>query len=56
MEDPKGIWMPWAEWSIDNFEKEWGGDGSLDMKMLNADTDNDIALIVLTAVKRNASE
>ena len=52
MEDPKGIWMPWAQWSIENFEKEWGGDGSFDMRFLNADTNNDIALIVMAAVKR----
>jgi cyclopropane fatty-acyl-phospholipid synthase-like methyltransferase len=50
--DPKGIWMPYAEWCVDNFEKEWGGDGSFDMKFLNADTNNDIALVAMTAVKK----
>jgi len=49
LEDPKGIWQPYADWCVENFEKEWGGDGSLDAKMLEADTDNDIALVALTA-------
>ncbi len=50
--DPKGIWMPWAEWCVDNFKNEWGGDGSFDMRFLNADTGNDIALVVMAAVKK----
>ena len=56
MKDPKEIWMPWAEWSIENFEKEWGGDGSFDKKFLIADTNNDVALIVMAAVKKGADK
>ena len=53
MEDPKEIWMPWAEWSVDNFAKEWGEEGDFDMEFLNADTNNDIALVVLAAKKKD---
>jgi len=52
--DPKELWMPWAEWSIDNFEKEWGEPGDFDIKLLEADTDDDIALVALVARKNKA--
>ena len=53
MENPKEIWMPWAEWSVDNFAKEWGEEGDFDMEFLNADTNNDIALVVMAAKKKD---
>jgi len=54
LEDPKGLWRPWALWSVENFAKEFGDDGGgadFDLKMLEADTDGDIALIALSARK-----
>jgi hypothetical protein len=42
---------------VENFEKEFGdsgGGGDFDVKLLEADTDNDIALIALTAKKNQA--
>ena len=54
IEDPKTIWQPWADWSIENFEKEFGdggGGGDFDAKFLKADTNNDIALIAMVATK-----
>ena len=42
--DPKNIWYPWAFWA-----KERMGFG--DLEFLNADTNNDIALIAMSAVK-----
>lgn len=47
--DPKAVWQPWADWSIENFEKEWGEGGDFDVKLLESDTDNDIALVALVA-------
>jgi len=55
LEDPKGLWRPWALWSIDNFAKEFGdcgGGEDFDLKFLDADTDGDISLIAMTAVKK----
>lgn len=52
MEDPKAVWWPWANWAKENFSKEWGDGGDLDEKFLNADTNNDVALIVMSAIKR----
>ena len=57
--DPKEIWMPWAVWSDENMPqlmRECGLDPDSDSEesdvdFLNADTDNDIALIVMAAVK-----
>ena len=52
LNEPKALWRPWAEWSVDNFAREFGDDGGgadFDLKMLEADTDNDIALIALAA-------
>lgn len=52
IDNPKDIWQPWADWSIENFDKEWGDGGDFDKKFLDADTNGDIALIVLAARKR----
>ena len=52
LDEPKAIWQPWADWSVDNFEREFGGDGEIDLKMLEADTEGDIALVALVARKR----
>jgi len=46
----KAIWQAWADWSIENFEKEYGEGGDLDTKLLEADTNDDLALIAMTAV------
>ena len=54
MDDPKALWLPWAHWSVENFEKEFGdagGGADFDLKFLEADTGNDIALITLVAKK-----
>ena len=59
IDDPKTIWQPWADWSVENFKKEFGdagGGGDFDVKFLEADTDNDIALIVLVAKKNQVKE
>ena len=45
IEDPKKIWRPWAEWSKENL-------GFNDLEFLGSDTDNDIALIVMSGIKR----
>jgi len=53
--EPKAIWRPWADWSVENFAKEFGdggGGADFDVKMLEADTDDDIALIALAARKK----
>ena len=54
LDDAKAIWQPWANWAKENFEKEFGdggGGGDFDAKFLEADTNNDITLIVLAAKK-----
>ena len=54
IDDPKGIWWPWANWSKENFAKEFGDDGGgadFDAKFLEADTGDDIALIAMAAKK-----
>jgi SAM-dependent methyltransferase len=59
IENPKEIWMPWAVWADENMPRllqECGIDpdsdaDSSDVDFLNADTNNDIALIAMTAVK-----
>ena len=43
--DPKGLWYPWARWSNGHL-------GFNDVDFLEADINNEIALIVMTAVKR----
>ncbi len=52
IEDPKGVWRPWAAWAKENFAKEWGEGGDMDEKMLDADTNNDVALVVMAARKK----
>ena len=57
MEDSIALWQKWADWSIENFARVFGDDGggddgTLDMKLLEADTDNDLALVVMAAVKK----
>jgi len=54
MEDSKALWQDWADWSVENFERVFGDgeDGDSDFKLLQADTDNDLALIVMAAVKK----
>ena len=42
--DPKGIWYPWAQWSNGHL-------GFNDVDFLDSDTEDQIALIVMTAVK-----
>jgi len=56
IDDPKALWRPWADWSVENFEKEFGdggGGADFDVRFLEADTCNDIALISLAAKKLN---
>ena len=45
MNNPKSAWYPWAKWAKEhlNFNDE---------EFLNADTENDLALVVLAAVKK----
>ena len=45
IEDPKRIWRSWAEWSKESL-------GFNDLEFLEADTDNDIALIVMSGIKK----
>lgn len=45
IEDPKKIWRSWAEWSKESL-------GFNDIEFLEADTDNDIALIVMSGIKK----
>ena len=47
--EPKALWQPWADWSVEHFAEEWGGDGEFDAKLLEADTDDDLALVALVA-------
>jgi SAM-dependent methyltransferase len=49
--DPKAIWFPWAYWANENFKIEFGLESD-DVEFLNADTENQITLIAMTAVKR----
>ncbi|MCL2880812.1 MAG: methyltransferase domain-containing protein [Treponema sp.] len=43
--DPKSLWYPWALWSKDKLK-------FTDVEFLDADTENQIALIIMTAVKK----
>jgi len=54
IEDSREMWQAWADWSLDNFEREYGLPGDDDAKLLEADTNNDLALIALAGVKRGA--
>jgi len=46
MENPKEVWMPWAKWSAEHMPEI--GD---DVQFLADDTHDDLALIVMAAVK-----
>ena len=48
--NPKEIWYPWANWAKQNFKEKFGLESD-DVEFLEADTENQIALIVMTAVK-----
>ena len=55
LDDPKALWRPWADWCVDNFAKEFGdggGGADFDVRLLDADTNNDFALIALAATKK----
>ena len=57
IEDTKGIWQIWADWAIENFKKEFGGteeEAACDYKLLEADTNNDLAMVALAARKKSA--
>ena len=43
--DPKAIWYPWARWSKEHLNFN-------DVEFLDADTNNDITLIVMSAVRK----
>ena len=45
MEKPKEIWQPWAVWAKEHL-------GFNDVEFLNSDTNNDIALIIMSAIKQ----
>jgi cyclopropane fatty-acyl-phospholipid synthase-like methyltransferase len=45
MEEPKEIWGPWAKWAKEHL-------GFNDVEFLNSDSNNDIALIVMSAIKQ----
>lgn len=45
MADPKEIWRPWATWSRDHL-------GFNDVDFLDADTEDDLALIVMSAIRK----
>ena len=52
--DAKGIWRFWADWAKQYFAAEFGdggGGADFDEKFLDADTNDDIALIALAARK-----
>lgn len=49
--NPKEIWYPWADWAKHNFKAVFGLESN-DVEFLEADTNNDIALIVMSAVKK----
>ncbi|MDR0323930.1 MAG: methyltransferase domain-containing protein [Treponema sp.] len=53
--DPKGIWYPWAHWADENFKAKFGLESD-DIEFLDADTENQIALIAMTAVKKENGE
>ncbi len=47
IEEPKKIWRPWAVWAKENL-------GFKDVEFLNADTFDDLSLIVMSATKKTA--
>ena len=50
--DPKELWYPWADWAEENFKTEFGLE-SEDIEFLEADTENQIALITMSAIKND---
>ncbi|MCL2300174.1 MAG: methyltransferase domain-containing protein, partial [Firmicutes bacterium] len=42
LEDPKGIWRPYAQWCAVNDKPELGGGSDMDIRLLDADTDGDL--------------
>jgi len=48
MEEPKELWQPWAIWAKDHL-------GFNDVEFLKSDTNNDIALIVMSAIKHQSA-
>ena len=46
--DPKTLWLPWARWAEKHLDL-----GVSDVDFLNADTNNDITLIAMSAVKKS---
>ena len=54
MEDSRALWQTWADWSIENFSRVFGEEegSDADLKLLQADTSNDLALVVMAAVKK----
>ncbi|MCL2707357.1 MAG: methyltransferase domain-containing protein [Dehalococcoidia bacterium] len=56
IDNSRAMWQRWADWSLENFAKEFGvgdngDDGSIDAKLLEADTDNDLTMVALVARK-----
>ncbi|MCL2044487.1 MAG: hypothetical protein FWG89_10150 [Treponema sp.] len=49
--DPKSLWYPWAYWAKKNFKVKFGFESD-DVEFLDADTENQITLIAMTAIKR----
>ena len=49
--DPKTLWYPWAHWADKNFKAQFGLESD-DIAFLEADTNDNIALIVMAAVKK----
>ena len=47
IDDPKGIWRPWGKWAEKNMDFDFS-----DVDFIDADTNDDLALIAMTAVKR----
>jgi hypothetical protein len=54
MEDSRALWQEWADWSVEHFERVFGDGekGDADFKLLEADADNDLAFILMAAVKK----
>ncbi|NLF37757.1 MAG: hypothetical protein GX584_11475, partial [Clostridiaceae bacterium] len=47
IKEPKETWRPWAVWAKENL-------GFKDVEFLNADTFDDLSLIVMSATKKTA--
>ena len=48
--DTQGIWRPWADWAANR------PGGTTDIRLLDADTNDDLAFVVMTAIKRGANK